>query len=441
MSRIPQHLNVNLGRPVVATREALDRTKKVVPFFNTRLQVANKDAVPLPELSDNIIGNFTTIMEYVILYIYPNITRENLQEIINQFNQLNNNKRFKLIHGVIERADDDDDQFQLTQQFVELINADRKIALWGYNNNYQDDEEWNSLLKELSLIQLHSIVKPNVRDLFRAIRDKFSVLNRMISNDRFPLVDVRVRGFDIDDARVAASTRNAVAAPETDRVARVAARAANLDAFRIASAAARDRARDRVRARETARAAASDALIDEEAVVQSPSARIPLSGFVRAAQVSDPFALENASTVADAIEYTPIRSFNEIGAANISRESSFDEDYEQFDEVDAEPFDEVDADTQSLGFEGANSGLTDPSALSQGNSFDELSIDDPSIPSVVPADLSREDSNSTSARRARMRAASEAARATNRLASGFNKKYLKYKQKYLKLKNKLNNNK
>lgn len=132
-----------------------------------------------------LIGNFNQVMQYVIQYIYPNINQQDLEKVLSEFNQLNNNQRFGLISDIIIVSDVDGvKNYQLSQNFVDLINADRKIHLWGYNNNYNDDPDWKALLEELTVIQLNSIVKPNVRDLFRAIKNKFRVLNRMIEIDR-----------------------------------------------------------------------------------------------------------------------------------------------------------------------------------------------------------------------------------------------------------------
>jgi hypothetical protein len=145
-------------------------------------------ANPQPQPVAQLIGNFDHVMEYVITYIYPQINHVDLTRVLSEFNQLNDSQRFKLIRGVIDTAGPPApgaaQLYQLSPNFVALINADRNIALWGYQNNYNDDADWKALLEELTIIQLNSIVKPDITDLFRAIRQKFRVLNRMIEIDR-----------------------------------------------------------------------------------------------------------------------------------------------------------------------------------------------------------------------------------------------------------------
>ena len=144
------------------------------------------------------VTNLNALFTYVIAYIYPNINLENMTRLQAEFSQLNRTSRFQLIEGIIITnavvAPGGQPTYQLSQDMVALINADRNISLWGINNGYSGNPEWLGLIDELAAIQLLSFVKPNLTSLFRAIRDKLRILNRIIEVDKNIVGPVGVDG-------------------------------------------------------------------------------------------------------------------------------------------------------------------------------------------------------------------------------------------------------
>jgi len=125
-----------------------------------------------------VITNFNEIFLFVLGYIYPNIESADLTRLKSEFVQLNDSLKYELLSGIV-LADG-----TLTPEFISLINADHDIKLWGFNNGYQENPDWKHLVEELSVIQLNSLVKKNVTDLFKAIANKLRRLNQIIEKDK-----------------------------------------------------------------------------------------------------------------------------------------------------------------------------------------------------------------------------------------------------------------
>jgi hypothetical protein len=134
--------------------------------------------LPIRDGAQLSILDFNNIFKYIIGNIFPNIDQDTYNKLKNEFKQLNDSSKHELLKGIINPDG------SVTREFIELIEADRNINTWGTNNGYQNDTPWKNLVEELGVIQLHSLVKYNITDLFKAIANKLSKLNKIIEMDR-----------------------------------------------------------------------------------------------------------------------------------------------------------------------------------------------------------------------------------------------------------------
>lgn len=129
--------------------------------------------------SVKVIPNFDKMFETIFYVIYPNITEEIKEKLVKEFQQLNNNQRFKLLTGIIDPNTGD-----FTEKFNTLIKNDEDIVTWGIENKYQSSENWIKLVEELGKLQVHSLTVVNVEELFGLIGDKLRTLNKIVETDR-----------------------------------------------------------------------------------------------------------------------------------------------------------------------------------------------------------------------------------------------------------------
>jgi hypothetical protein len=128
----------------------------------------------------NNIESFNEMFHYIFNYIYPNTNEQTKERLINEFKQLNDKTRFKLLENII----DVDGNF--TQEFSDLILANYNIADWGRRNGYNENPLWKNLVEKLAVTQIHSLTKMNIdiSELFRLIGNKLNTLNKMVEIDR-----------------------------------------------------------------------------------------------------------------------------------------------------------------------------------------------------------------------------------------------------------------
>jgi hypothetical protein len=135
-------------------------------------------SITVPQNQYNI-PKYNEMFYYIFNYIYPNIVDADKIRLINEFSQLNDNHKYKLISGILDPLSNN-----FTPAFTSLIQADYDIAEWGRDNHYDDLPTWKGLLEELAVIQIHSLTVKTIEDLFKLIANKLRTLNKIIETDR-----------------------------------------------------------------------------------------------------------------------------------------------------------------------------------------------------------------------------------------------------------------
>ena len=141
-----------------------------------------------------------------------NITEPNKTELIDRFKSLNDKEKYELLSGIVEGSSRD-----FSEEYKSLLYNDRKLNQFGINKGYSDTPNWKELKKELSELQVNSLIKKkniteqdNAPELFGMLRNVLSPVNKIGRTDNSTELDPRyAREYarDAVSARAPASAR------------------------------------------------------------------------------------------------------------------------------------------------------------------------------------------------------------------------------------------
>jgi len=134
-------------------------------------------------MSEKIIG-----FDKIFLKILNDlkINSDDNAELVAEFEHLDDNKKYQLLSSVGEI--NEMGAFNPNYEMQQLLEADKAIQHFEQANSLDHNKSWLELKKELSILQVNSIIKltqtQNIDEFFDIIRNKVDALNKLIRADR-----------------------------------------------------------------------------------------------------------------------------------------------------------------------------------------------------------------------------------------------------------------